>query len=179
MGNREWFELWHLAIAFHTSRLLVGAIPYTIYSPDGQLLVTTIFGKGVEIREAQTGKLVRQLRCHLGHVRDMAFDGLVTRLVTCGHDGRAMLWDVTENDRYPTRISMQGRVNAMVCSPTEDEFALIVLENPSRGFRSSGEPEHRIAEFRESQASSYREAPIGCQLFGLCTRRSIFVGWLE
>lgn len=138
-GNREWYELAPDQLrSLH--RDSVGAIPYTIYSPDGQLRVTTIFGEGVEVREALTGKLVRQLRCHLGHVRDMAFDGSGTRLVTCGHDGRAVLWDVTESDHFPTRIAMQGRVGAMVCSPMEDEFALIVQENPARGPRTLGDP---------------------------------------
>ncbi|MCC6511985.1 MAG: protein kinase, partial [Pirellulaceae bacterium] len=139
LGDREWFELGGEQLrSLH--RDSVGAVPYTIFSPDGRLQVTSTFGKGVDIRDAVSGKLLRQLHCHLGHVRDMAFDGSGTRLVTCGHDGRAMLWDATGSDHYPTRYAMPGRVGAMVWSPTETEFALIVQENPGRGSRSLGDP---------------------------------------
>ncbi len=139
LGTREWFALSDgKLLSLH--RDCVGAIPYTIYSPDGQWVATTIFGKGIEIRDAKGGKLLRQLRCHLGHVRDMAFDSSGTRLVTCGHDGRAMLWDATEGDQYPIKAAISGKVADMVWCPSGNEFALIPEENPSRGPRTMGEP---------------------------------------
>ena len=142
-GGREWYKLQPDRLQ-SVHRDAVGAVPYMIYSPDGLRQVVSIYGGGVEVRDTHSGKLIRTLRGHLGHVRDMAFDGSGTRLVTCGQDGRTVLWDVTEEERYPKRVALVGKVGFMASCPTADEAALTIQENPSRGARSSGQPRIEI-----------------------------------
>ncbi len=122
LGGREWYKLNPDRLQ-SVHRDTVGAVPYMLFSPDGLRQVVSIYGRGVEIRDTNSGRLIRLLRGHLGHVRDMAFDGSGTRLVTCGQDGRALLWDVTEEERYPKRVALSGRVGAMANCPTADEAA--------------------------------------------------------
>ncbi len=144
-GGREWYRL-HPDRLQSVHRDAVGAVPYMLFSPDGLRQVVSIYGRGVEVRDTHSGKLIRLLRGHLGHVRDMAFDGSGTRLVTCGQDGRALLWDVTEEDRYPKRVALAGRVAAMASCPTADEAALVIQENPGRGARTLGRPRIEIRQ---------------------------------
>ncbi len=137
LGGREWYKLNPDRLQ-SVHRDTVGAVPYMLFSPDGLRQVVSIYGRGVEIRDTNSGRLIRLLRGHLGHVRDMAFDGSGTRLVTCGQDGRALLWDVTEEERYPKRVALSGRVGAMANCPTADEAALVIQENPGRGRADAG-----------------------------------------
>ncbi len=138
-GARTWYDVRDSQLRW-VHRDSVDAVPYTIFSPDGLRQVSSVFGSGVEIREYHTGKLDRQLRGHLGHVRDMAFDKSGSRLVTSGQDGRTILWDMTQQPRYPIKAPLAGRVVQLVPSPVEDEIALAIEINPAQGTRKSGIP---------------------------------------
>jgi WD40 repeat protein len=64
------------------------------FSPDGRLLATG-FGEGmVRLSDAETGRLVAELKGHTDRVRSLAFTPDGSQLLSAAFDGAVLMWNV-------------------------------------------------------------------------------------
>jgi WD40 repeat protein/serine/threonine protein kinase/tetratricopeptide (TPR) repeat protein len=115
--------------------------PTLCYSPDGLTLATAVFREGADLRDADTGRVLRNMRSHHGHVQVMAFDALGNLLMTAGADGKACVWDLS--DRNPHSSERVGTGGGIACAedrPGTSQFAIGIKRLLTQGTATSGKP---------------------------------------
>jgi WD40 repeat protein len=74
----------------------VGVVHHMVFSPDGKTLAWISYrDPAVHLLDVATGQERQQLGSHLGGVRTIAFAPDGKRLISCGDDGTALVWDLT------------------------------------------------------------------------------------
>ncbi|MEQ1826046.1 MAG: protein kinase [Pirellula sp.] len=115
--------------------------PLIAFSPDGLWMATAVFGEGADLRDRMTGRVVRQLHSHRGHVRALAFDASARRLMTAGADGELRVWDISEPNPFVKHAMTDGAAIANVAyRPNRPQFALGAKRNTVRPIEESGAP---------------------------------------
>src|SRR5262249_28338794 len=76
----------------------------------------------VEVRDAATGRVVREWRADRGPVNGLAFapDG---RLASCGESGRVLVWDVSAGPQVVARTQPPGALWAVAFRPDGKQLA--------------------------------------------------------
>ena len=116
-------------------------LPIIKYSPDGQYLVTAVFGEGADLKDTQRTEVLQRFHGHNGNIRAVAFDGAGSKLATSGSDGCIQVWDLAKPERSITKASTNGpRVAAIASNPARQEIALALKNNEIRGSTSKQLP---------------------------------------
>jgi WD40 repeat protein/serine/threonine protein kinase len=105
-------ELWRII----GPRGLLGRIGLT-FSPDGKVLVATAPGGAINLRDSETGRLVRELDRSASPVVDAALSPDGTILATAGNDGAVTLRDMASGDVLRTISGHPGGLGGLVFSP--------------------------------------------------------------
>lgn len=109
-------------------------LPIVKYSPDGQYLVTAVFGEGADLKDTQRTEVLQRFHGHNGNIRAVAFDGAGSKLATGGSDGCIQVWDLTKPERSITKASTNGpSVAAIASNPARPEIAIALKNNEHRG----------------------------------------------
>jgi hypothetical protein len=66
-----------------------------VFSPDGQHVLTGIWGGNLEIWDATTGKIWRMFVGHKGTVRKVAYSPDGSKIISSGDDGTVRIWAVS------------------------------------------------------------------------------------
>lgn len=70
---------------------------YTVaFSPDGKLIASGGLDKTIRVWDAASGKLTQTIGGHGDFVYDLRFSQDGTRLMSCGHTGHIILWNVSD-----------------------------------------------------------------------------------
>ncbi len=83
------------------------------YSPDGTRFAIAARHRGVEIRDAETGRLLVPLYGHAHQVRAVAWSPDGTILATGGDDLVVFLWDVSSSQRLAVMYGHEGPIIAV------------------------------------------------------------------
>lgn len=67
-----------------------------VFSPDNTVLITSLLGGGVQLRDVTTGKVLTTLDGHTASVQTLVFSPDGKTLVSAGYDGTILLWDWDE-----------------------------------------------------------------------------------
>ncbi len=73
-----------------------GTVTSVIFSSDGKFLFTASADKAINIYGVEDYRLLTSLKQHKGWVRDIAINKEGTRFVSCGDDGRTLLWNISD-----------------------------------------------------------------------------------
>jgi RNA polymerase sigma factor (sigma-70 family) len=95
------------------------------YSPDGRSIAVASMVKPIEILDAGTGRLVRELQANAGRVRNVAFspDG---RLLASSHaDCRLRLWDVARGQVLRAFPADNGAVHSAAFTPDGERLLVV------------------------------------------------------
>jgi eukaryotic-like serine/threonine-protein kinase len=87
------------------------------FSPDGRLLVCSLWGNGAAVCDARTGLLVGQLLHHDDHVYDAIFSPDGKRIVTAGRNKTARVWNAVTGDPLTPPLRHKEKVVAAAFSP--------------------------------------------------------------
>ena len=68
----------------------------SVFSPDNTLLILSLIGGGIQLRDVATGKVLKTLRGHTGAPNVFSFSPDGKTLVSAGGDGTILLWDWEE-----------------------------------------------------------------------------------
>ena len=68
----------------------------SVFSPDNTLLILSLIGGGIQLRDVTTGKVLKTLRGHTGAPNVFSFSPDGKTLVSAGGDGTILLWDWEE-----------------------------------------------------------------------------------
>ncbi len=136
------------------------------WSPEGVFAVERADGDGaVEIRDAETGALVRSLQAHDGDVTGLAFSRDGTMLATTGSDGKLNVWTASSGE---LRSSVQHIGRAL--SPAFDEEGSLV------GAAWEADASVRIANAATGQLILTASVPPGPLAFSPDLRRVAVAG---
>jgi len=136
------------------------------WSPDGAFAAERADGDGVvEIRDAETGALVRSLQAHAGDVTGVAFSRDGTMLATTGSDGKLNVWTTLSGE---LRSSVQHVGRAL--SPAFDEEGSLV------GAVWEADASVRIARPATGRVIRTASVPPGLLCFGPDLRRVAVAG---
>lgn len=106
------------------------------YSPDGLSLATAAFGEGAELRDANTGRVLRKLPGHRGHVMTIGFCANGRRLFTGGADGSVRVWNLEELDPFVKRVHLAEHLSDAAFQPGGSLFA-VSIKAPKRRKQSA------------------------------------------
>jgi WD40 repeat protein len=87
------------------------------FSPDGSLLATAGYDRGIRLWQVADGKLLRTIAGHNGAVFDLAFDPSGAVLASASADQTVKLWRVSDGVRLDTLNQPQGELNAVTFTP--------------------------------------------------------------
>lgn len=119
--------------------------PLIALSPDGLTMATAVFGDGADLRDRHTGKIVRKLYGHRGHVRAVRFDRTGERLLTTGIDGVVRIWDTAFSSPFAKHKATDGAaVAAIRFRPEHAQFAVGMRRMDGHPLAESGIPRVEI-----------------------------------
>ena len=67
-----------------------------VFSPDNTLLILSLIGGGIQLRDVTTGKVLNTLDGHAGSPNVFSFSPDGKTLISAGDDGTILLWDWKE-----------------------------------------------------------------------------------
>lgn len=91
------------------------------FSPDGQLIVTTLYGEPVRTWDAKTGRKVQEFVGHGSDVHQAAFSADGMRIITASADGTVRLWNARTGEEI-RRFRNPGPVRDVLLSPDGKRF---------------------------------------------------------
>lgn len=91
-------------------------VTFARFDPAGERIVVGLFGGGVVIHELSRGTEI-QLQGHSKRVSHVTFDNEGKRILSCGQDGVATIWDVATGDRIVPLVGHGTWVNWGCFSP--------------------------------------------------------------
>lgn len=71
-----------------------GPISHVAFSPDGLLVASASFDRGVKLWDTKTGTFIASLRGHVGRVYRLAWSSDSRLLISCSQDASLKVWDV-------------------------------------------------------------------------------------
>jgi WD40 repeat protein len=95
-----------------------GGLRGTVFSPDGNRILTAGLDGDLRLLDVTTGKVIRQFHGHEGGAKSAAFSPDGHRALSTGVDGAARLWDVrTGKELAHFRTFADGEVRGVAFSP--------------------------------------------------------------
>jgi WD40 repeat protein len=110
-AGRDGIKLWEIPSGRLLHRFEAVAVSVA-FSPDGATLATAEEDRTVRLRDASTGKVIRELYGHGERPQCVAFSPDGKRLVSGGMDRTVRLWDVESGQEL---LSLPGIENAVSC----------------------------------------------------------------
>jgi WD40 repeat protein len=86
------------------------------FSPNGKVLAASQ-GAAIHFWDVETGRMLQRFTGHTGAVEDVRFSPDGARVVSCGKDGMARLWDVGAAKEIASWASTHGTAFSMVPMP--------------------------------------------------------------
>jgi WD40 repeat protein len=66
------------------------------FSPDGNFLAVAGMDGLIKLYDLHNGQLLTSLKGHKGWVRDISFNDIQTKLISCGDDKNIVIWDISD-----------------------------------------------------------------------------------
>ena len=111
--------LWKLGV-FTIPRKLKGhlrEVTVVTFSPDGHFLATGDWDSTINIRDAQTGEVIRTLTGHTEGVSSVTFSPDSQRIISADKNNTIKVWDVHTGRELHTIRGQTGRVNSVILRP--------------------------------------------------------------
>jgi WD40 repeat protein len=97
-GSDGHVKLWDVASGNLAKNFVAGESPAPVFtvapSPDGTRIATAGEDRVVRLWDVASGQVVRELNGHGDAVYQVAFNAAGTRLLSCGHSGRLIVWEL-------------------------------------------------------------------------------------
>jgi WD40 repeat protein/serine/threonine protein kinase len=164
---RGW-EWYYLASRYFQSQLTirdgVGPIEAAAYSPDGTRFAIAARFRGVEIRDAETGRLLVPLYGHAHQVRAVAWSPDGTILATAGDDQVVFLWDVSSAHRLAVMYGHEGPIVAVDFSPDGKQLLSASRDQTIRLWDAVEHRETAVLRGHGAEVHAARWSPNGTQI---------------
>ena len=66
------------------------------FSPDGKFLAVAGIDGLIKLYDMNNGQILTSLNGHKGWVRDISFNNIQTKLISCGDDSNIVMWDISD-----------------------------------------------------------------------------------
>jgi eukaryotic-like serine/threonine-protein kinase len=115
------------------------------HTPDGRMIATAALGESVDLRDAQTGRTIRNFHGHLGNVRGLCFDGYGRKLLTAGANGTCHVWDLTGSSGLTMKtLGSEGVIADIDFHPKLPRFVVGMSVQRTKPTSRSGRPRLEI-----------------------------------
>lgn len=91
--------------------------PRLAYSPDGKVLALSRFAPETKLFDAESGKLLRELKGHTNHARCVTFTPDGKKIITGSYDRTVRIWDAKTGQLEHTLEGHKSPVYAVAVSP--------------------------------------------------------------
>ena len=121
------------------------------FSPDGTLLATAGYDRGIHLWDLASGKLLRSMTAHNGAIYDLAFspDGAV--LASASGDGTCKLWQVETGERLDTLNQPQAEQFRVAFTPDGQHILAAGADNRIRLWRFLSKTAPRLNPLLEAR----------------------------
>ena len=150
-------RLWN-AITLKLERTLTGhtnTVDAVVFSPDGDMLVSSSRDQTIRLWNPHNGKLKRTLIGHTDEVMRMAFSPDGTTLASGSRDRKIRLWNPNSGQHIKTLAGQTDWVNPVAFSP--DSATLLI------GGRGISNWDTQTGKYKKPPQWGYRDCPI-CRL---------------
>ena len=133
----EWYYLWKLCHQGGPNLILShGLNVFSVaYSPDDRLVATAGFNGRIYLWNSSTGKPVRKIDGHHGHVKSLQFSADGLKLLSGGRDCRACIWEV-DSGNLLWSVDVPARPNHEITDAAFSPDEKLVAIGHSRTFTS-------------------------------------------
>jgi WD40 repeat protein/serine/threonine protein kinase len=128
LETQHWLEARQLChLRGHTN-----SVVDTVFSPDGEQILTASYDNSVRLWDASTGKELRQFNGHVSAVRSAIFSPDGKQVLTASHDKTARLWEATTGKELLQFAGHMGMVIGAVFSPDGKRVLTASADNTAR-----------------------------------------------